>query len=194
MTEPTPRRRTAPPWLKPAIEFAPLGAFLATWLLTKDLMLATAVVMVASLVAVVVAFIMERRIPWMPLMTAAIVAVFGGLTLYLADESFIKMKPSMINTLFAAILFGALLIGKMPLKLVMGTAFEMPDAAWKTLTIRTGIFFLALAVVNEIVWRSQPTEIWVYFRFPGLMLLTFTYFATQLPFMLRHGTQKQSDQ
>jgi len=112
MTEPTPRRRTAPPWLKPAIEFAPLGAFLATWLLTKDLMLATAVVMVASLVAVVVAFIMERRIPWMPLMTAAIVAVFGGLTLYLADESFIKMKPSMINTLFAAILFGALLIGK----------------------------------------------------------------------------------
>jgi len=197
-TPPTPRMppkssaKKPPAWLKPAIEFTPLGAFLVTWLTTKDLMLATAVVMVASFLAVIISFWVQRQIPWMPLMTAAIVGVFGGLTLYLADESFIKMKPSMINTMFAAILFGGLLIKKLPLKVVMGQALEMPDRAWKKLTIRTALFFLALAALNEFVWRTQDTDIWVYFRFPGLMLLTFGYFATQMPFMMRHGKEKPS--
>jgi intracellular septation protein len=183
----------APAWLKPTIEFAPLGAFLVTWLTTKDLMLATAVVMVASFIAVIVSFVVQRQIPWMPLMTAGIVGVFGGLTLYLEDESFIKMKPSMINTMFAAILLGGLMIKKLPLRAVMGQALEMPERAWKLLTLRTAIFFLALAALNEIVWRTQATEIWVYFRFPGLMLLTFGYFATQMPFMMRHGKEKPSE-
>lgn len=184
-----PAGKAAPHWFNQAIEFAPLGAFLVTWLMTKDLMLATAVVMGASAVAVIVSFVMQRKIPWMPLITAVLVGVFGGLTLYLQDESFIKMKPSMVNVLFGSVLLGALAIGKLPIKFMMGQATTMPDAAWRILTLRTGIFFFCLAAVNELVWRTQPTETWVYFRFPGLMLLTFGYFATQIPFMMKRATQ-----
>jgi len=154
-------------------------------------MTATLVVMIASAIAVVVSFVIQRTIPWMPLVTAVLVGVFGGLTLYLEDESFIKMKPSMINLLFASVLSGALLFGKLPLKIVMGHTFEMADTAWRTLTIRTSIFFVAIALLNELVWRSQPTEIWVYFRFPGLMILTFAFFATQIPFMMRNSTHSE---
>ena len=103
--------------------------------------------------------VVTQQSNWMPLMTAGIVGVFGGLTLYLEDESFIKMKPSMINTMFAAILLGGLMIKKLPLRAVMGQALEMPERAWKLLTLRTAIFFLALAALNDIVLRTQATEI-----------------------------------
>ncbi|NMM44520.1 septation protein IspZ [Rhodospirillaceae bacterium KN72] len=186
------KKSAAPQWLGSAIEFAPLGAFLVTWLWSKDLMAATVVVMVASALAVLVSYLVHRKIPWMPLMTAMIVGVFGGLTLYLADESFIKMKPTMINTLFAAILFGMLALGKLPLKKLLGHAFEMPDSAWKTLTVRTGLFFLITAILNEAVWRTQPTEVWVYFKFPGLTVLTIGYFLLQIPFIMRHADQNQT--
>lgn len=189
-TSNTPLKKPVPQWVGSAVEFAPLGAFLVAWLTTKDLMIATIVVMVASALAVAVSFFVQRKIPWMPLVTAILVAVFGGLTLYLQDESFIKMKPSMVNLLFAAILLGSLVIGKLPIKFLMGQAFNMPDAAWRRMTFRTGIFFICLAVLNEAVWRTQPTEIWVYFRFPGLMVLTFSYFATQIPFMMKHANDK----
>lgn len=191
MTE-TPTRSPAPRWFTQAVEFVPLGAFLVTWLLWKDLILATKVVMVASAVAVVVSFIVQRKIPWMPLMTAVLVGIFGGLTVYLNDESFIKMKPSFINTLFAAILLGSMAFGKLPLRYVMGSSIPMPRQAWKTLTVRASLFFLALAVLNEIVWRTQPEEIWVYFRFPGLMALTFLFFASQVPFMMRNTKQGEN--
>ena len=196
MTETTdkPASKGVPPWFNQLVEFAPLGAFLVTWLTTKDLFLATAVVMGASAIAVIVSFAIQRKIPWMPLVTAVLVGVFGGLTLYLQDESFIKMKPSMVNVLFGTVLLGSLAFGKLPIKFLMGQAFEMPDAAWRTLTIRTGIFFFCLAALNEVVWRTQPTEIWVYFRFPGLMALTFTYFATQIPYMMRNAKQDDEDQ
>ena len=186
------KKSAAPQWLGSAIEFAPLGAFLVTWLWSKDLMAATVVVMVASALAVLISYLVHRKIPWMPLMTAVIVGVFGGLTLYLADESFIKMKPTMINTLFAAILFGMLALGKLPLKKLLGHAFDMPDSAWKTLTIRTGLFFLITAILNEAVWRTQPTEIWVYFKFPGLTVMTIGYFLLQIPFIMRHADHNQT--
>ena len=188
-----PSGKQVPQWLNSAVEFAPLGAFLVTWLTTKDLMKATVVVMIASAIAVAVSFVVQRKIPWMPLVTAVLVGVFGGLTLYLNDESFIKMKPSMVNALFGTVLLGSLAFGKLPIKLLMNQAFEMPDSAWRTLTLRTGVFFFCLAAVNEVVWRTQPTDVWVYFRFPGLMLLTFGYFATQIPYMMKNAKTEEEE-
>ncbi|MEC9265945.1 MAG: inner membrane-spanning protein YciB [Pseudomonadota bacterium] len=179
--------RPGPPWLTQLVDFAPLAAFVVTYFLSNDLFLATKVVMGASAAAVVLSLVVARRIPWMPLLTAVLVGVFGGLTLYLNDPSFIKMKPSIINTLFGIGLLAALVFGKMPLRSVMGGSFTMPDRAWKVLTLRCAIFFLCLALLNEVVWRSVSEEIWVYFRFPGLIAITFLFFIAQVPFMMRHS-------
>lgn len=179
---------TPPKWLSPVTEYGPLAAFFAAYYL-GDLMIATAVVMAASALAVAISWIMARSIPWMPLITAALVGVFGGLTLYLADETFIKMKPTIVQVLFTAVLLGGLAFDKQPLKYVMGKSFAMPDAAWRALTIRFSIFFLGMAALNEVVWRTQSTELWVNFKVFGLLILTFAFIASQLPFMMRHGEE-----
>jgi intracellular septation protein len=112
--------------------------------------------------------------------------VFGGLTLLFHDKRFLMMKPTVMNLVFAALMFGGLVLRKHPLKLLLGEAFEMPDAAWRKLTLRYGIFFVALAGLNEIVWRTQPEKMWVYFRFPGLMLITLVFTLTQAPFLMKY--------
>lgn len=186
--------RPGPPWLTQLVDFAPLAAFVITYFLSKDLFLATKVVMAASAAAVVLSLVVTRKVPWMPLLTAVLVGVFGGLTIYLEDSSFIKMKPSIINTLFGVGLLSALALGKLPLRAMMGHSFTMPDRAWKVLTLRCATFFLCLALLNEIVWRSVAEEIWVYFRFPGLIAITFLFFISQVPFMMRHSESDASEQ
>ncbi|MDW3204059.1 MAG: inner membrane-spanning protein YciB [Alphaproteobacteria bacterium] len=186
--------RPGPPWLTQLVDFAPLAAFVVTYFLSKDLFLATKVVMAASAAAVVVSLIVTRKIPWMPLLTAVLVGVFGGLTIYLEDSSFIKMKPSIINTLFGVGLLAALALGKLPLRAMMGHSFAMPERAWKVLTLRCAVFFLCLALLNEIVWRSVSEAIWVYFRFPGLIAITFLFFISQVPYMMRHSETDASEQ
>lgn len=189
MSEDTPK--SAPPrWLSPLTEYGPLVAFFVTYWQSDDLILATKVVVGTTVIAVAISFLALRKIPWMPLITAGVVAIFGGLTIWLADETFIKMKPTIVQVIFAAVLLGALAFGKLPLKLVMGRSMEMADAAWRTLTLRFAIFFLAMAALNEAVWRTQTTDFWVNFKVFGLIALTFVFIATQIPFMMRHGEQK----
>lgn len=179
--------RTGPAWLTPLCEYGPLAIFfLAYWL--GDLMLATKAVIVATAAACLLSYIALRRIPWLPLTTAVIVAVFGGLTLWLQDETFIKMKPTIVQLLFAAILFGAAALGKLPLKRLMGAGLALPDAAWRALGLRFAVFFLILAGLNELVWRTQSTDFWVNFKLFGLIGLNILFMATQIPFIMRHAT------
>ena len=138
-----------PRWLRPAVDYGPLAAFFLTYLL-YGLMAATAVVVVASIAALGAAWAIERRVPLIPLVTAAVVAVFGGLTLWLQDETFIKMKPTIVQALFAAILLGGLGFGRPLLKPLLGAMMPpMSDSAWSQLTLRYALFFVAMALLNE---------------------------------------------
>jgi intracellular septation protein len=174
-------------WLRPAVDYGPLAAFFLTYVL-YGLMAATAVVVVASILAVLAAWAIERRVPLIPLITAAVVAVFGGLTLWLQDETFIKMKPTIVQLLFAAILLGGLVFRRPLLKPLLGAVMPpMSDRAWSQLTLRYALFFIAMALLNEAVWRTQSTDFWVSFKVFGLPVLTVLFIASQLPFLNRHA-------
>src|ERR1041384_8198329 len=124
---------------------------------------ATAVFMVAILIALAVSYALTRHLPVMALVTAVIVVVFGGLTLVLHDETFIKMKPTIVYLLFAGVLLGGLAFNKPLLALVFDAGFHLTGEGWRKQTLRWAIFFLALAVLNEIIWRTQTTDFWVSF-------------------------------
>jgi intracellular septation protein len=132
-----------------------------------------------------------RRIPMMPLVSALIVFVFGGLTLYLQDETFIKLKPTIIYALFAAILLGGMLLGRSLLALVLDSVFQLDDDGWRKLTLRWGIFFLVMALLNEVVWRSVSTDAWVAFKTFGFLPLTVVFALAQTPLIMRHNADKQ---
>lgn len=176
-----------PRWLRPAVDYGPLAAFFLTYLL-YGLMAATAVVVVASVAALVAAWAIERRVPLIPLITAAVVAVFGGLTLWLQDETFIKMKPTIVQVLFAAILLGGLAFRRPLLKPLLGAMMPpMSERAWGQFTLRYALFFLAMALLNEFVWRTQSTDWWVTFKVFGLPVLTILFIVSQMPFISRHA-------
>ncbi|MEQ8601762.1 MAG: septation protein A [Marivibrio sp.] len=192
MTDEDSARKAPPKWIGPATEYGPLVLFLVAYLL-DDLMTATKVVVAATLVAVALSVVLTRKLPWMPIVTAAIVAVFGGLTILLDDEIFIKMKPTIVQALFAAVLLGALAFGRLPLKKVMGGGLVLPDHAWRTLTVRFGVFFIAMAALNELVWRTQSTDLWVTFKVGGILGLTFLFVMAQIPFISRHTEDAEAD-
>ena len=173
------------PLLKLLIEAGPLiGFFIANWL--GGIFWATGIFMIATLVALAASWLMTRKLATVPLISAAFVAIFGGLTLWLHDDIFIKVKVTLINALFGAILLGGLAFGQLFLKFVMGEAVKMTDEGWRKLTLRWGLFFLFLAVLNEIMWRTQPTNIWVNFKVFGLLPLTLLFALAQTPLMTRH--------
>src|SRR6266850_7596692 len=151
---------------------------------------ATAVFMVAILVALAVSYALTRHLPVMALVTAVIVVVFGSLTLVLHDDTFIKMKPTIIYLLFAAILFGGLWFDKPLLAYVFDAVFDLTGEGWRKLTLRWAIFFLALAVLNEIVWRTQTTDFWVNFKVFGVVPLTFIFAALQYPLLQKYAAEK----
>ena len=183
--------KKSPSWLKPAADYGPLAAFLAGYS-TSDLMTATIWLMIATGLATVALLVIERRVPWMPLMTAAIVGVFGGLTIWLNDETFIKIKPTIIQSIFSITLLGGLLFGKSLLKPVFGGAWTLSDQGWRTLTLRYGLFFASMAVLNEIVWRTQSTDVWVTFKIGGLIGLSIIFTLTQMPFILREMKEAEA--
>ena len=148
---------------------------------------ATGVFMVAIIIALVVSRALTGQFAKMPLVTAVFVMVFGGLTLYLQDETFIKIKPTIIYLLFAGILLGGLAVKRVFLRSLLGEAFDLDDAGWRKLTWRWAWFFIFLAGLNEIVWRSFSTDIWVSFKVFGLVPLTLVFAAFQVGLLQKHA-------
>jgi intracellular septation protein len=152
---------------------------------------ATAVFMVAIVIAFVVSYVLTRHLPVMPLVTAIIVLVFGSLTLVLHDELFIKLKPTIIYLLFGAVLLGGLAFGKPLLGVVFDSVFHLTDEGWRKLTLRWAWFFFALAILNEIVWRTQTTDVWVSFKVFGVVPLTFLFGALQYPLLTKYAAPEE---
>lgn len=191
MTPPQPPRDSAPDPTAPnplaclAIEAGPLVVFFVTNA-KAGIFAATAAFMGAILASLAGSWLLERRIPTMPLVTAVFVLVFGGLTLILRDEVFIKLKPTIVNGLFAAILIGGLLAGRSFLKPLMDSALRLDEEGWRLLTWRWAFFFVFLAIANEVVWRTWSTDAWVTFKVFGIMPLTIVFVLAQMPLIQRH--------
>jgi intracellular septation protein len=173
------------PWLKFALELGPLLVFF-TVNARVNLFYGTGAFMAATAVSLIASWLLIRRIPIMPLVTGVVVLIFGGLTLYLQDELFIKLKPTIVNTLFGTTLLIGLFFGKSLLAVVFDAAFSLTDEGWKKLTLRWGIFFFVLAVLNEVIWRNFSTDFWVAFKVWGVMPLTFLFALTQVPLLTRY--------
>ena len=176
---------TPRPWLKPLVDFGPLAVFLLLYW-QYNLFTATGGLMVAVTLGLALSYGLERTVPIMPLVTAGLVLIFGGLTLWLDDERFIKMKPTIVQGLFAIVMFGGLLFKRPVLKPLFGHAWQLNDDGWRKLTFRFGVFFLVSGILNEIVWRTQSTDIWVNFKVFGLMGLTLVFIITQVPMIQRY--------
>ncbi len=200
------------PWLKLAIEAGPLVVFFVVngrgglpelrdlWLAgdgtlgsQQSLFEATGAFMVVTVLALFAGWFLERRLPTLPLVSGLFIIVFGGLTLALADETFIKLKPTLVNSLFAVLLLGGLAFKRALLKPLFGSAFQLNDDGWRTLTLRWGVFFVFLAILNEVVWRSFSTDFWVAFKLFGVLPLTVLFAASQTPLILRQQTDTVTD-
>ncbi len=181
---------------RPAL-FAPLLApFLPQELLTGEhagIFAATGVFIPAVLIALGVSYALTRHLPVMPLVTAIVVVVFGGLTLVLQNETFIKLKPTIIYVLFGTVLLGGLAFRKPLLGMVFDSVFHLTDEGWRKLTLRWALFFFALAVLNEIVWRTQTTDFWVSFKVFGVLPLTFLFGALQYPLLTKYAAPEKGE-
>ena len=184
-------RPQMPPALKLATEMGPLVAFFVAnaW---GGIFWATGVYMVAAAVALGLTWGMTRRIAIVPIVTLGFVVAFGALTLWLADETFIKVKVTIINALFGVILFTGLAMRRPLLKLVLGEALNMDAEGWRKLTIRWALFFFAMAALNEVVWRNLSTDAWVNFKVFGLLPLTVVFAVAQIRLMQRHMVEEPS--
>jgi intracellular septation protein len=189
---PPPKAEKLSPGVKLALEMGPLAIFFVAnqvWGIFE----ATAVLMVAVTVALAINYWLEKKLPVMPIVTAVMVLVFGGLTLILHDELFIKIKPTIVNLLFASALLVGLLFGRLLIKLVLGHAFQLPDFAWRSLTFRFAAMFVFLAGVNEFVWRSFSTDFWVAFKVWGVFPITLLWTAAQMPYVMKHQIEPEGD-
>ncbi|QOG07550.1 septation protein A [Aureimonas sp. OT7] len=203
-----PGRKEMNPLVKFALELGPLVVFFfannrgeaiaeavpALGALGGPLFVATALFMLATVVSLTVSWMMIRTLPIMPIVSGVVVVVFGTLTLWLQDEVFIKMKPTIVNGLFAAVLLGGLAFGKPLLGYVFDQAFKLDDEGWRKLTLRWGLFFVFLAVLNEVVWRFFSTDFWVAFKVWGTMPITIAFMLAQFPLLKRHATEPLFDQ
>lgn len=173
------------PGLKLLIELGPLLAFFLTYM-RGGIYWATGVLMVATIAALVASWHVFRRVLPVPVATAVLVVLFGGLTFLLDDPSFIKVKPTIINLLFAGVLMAGLVMRRPLLKLLLGEAFNLTDEGWRKLTIRWMLFFLALAALNELVWRNFSEAAWVNFKVFGILPLTLVFATAQIGLIRRH--------
>ncbi len=189
-----------PPLLKIALELGPLvlfflgNAYADRFGIGEDrrFFVATALFIPATLIALAVNYILVRKLPIMPLVSAVFVVAFGGLTLLLQDDTFLKLKPTIVNGLFGVALLGGLYFRKPLLQIVLDSVFELTDEGWRKLTLRWALFFLALAAINEIVRHTQTTDFWVSFKVFGIMPLTVAFALSQMPLILRH--EKKADE
>jgi intracellular septation protein len=195
------------PALKLTLELGPLLVFFfansrGEWLaetfpplamLGDPIFIATGLFMVATAISLTVSWLMLRTLPMMPLISGVVVFVFGALTLWLQNETFIKMKPTIVNTMFGAILLIGLWFGKSLLGYVFDAAFRLDAEGWRKLTYRWGMFFLFLAVLNEVVWRSFSTDFWVAFKVWGTMPITIAFTMAQMPLIMRHSLEAKEE-
>ncbi len=204
--------RVPAPWLKLTLELGPLILFffanarpklfapfaervLPAQLLAGEnagLFTATAVLIPAVVIALVVSYLRTKRLPMMPLVTAMLVVIFGALTLYFQDPRFIKMKPTILYCAFGAALIGGLVFNKPMLPVMLDNAMNLTARGWRILTLRWGAFFFVLALLNEIVWRTQSNNVWVAFKFPGTVIIIFLFTISQVPLMMRHELKEEN--
>lgn len=194
MTDDVPKQAAEPEFdkrqlMKLAIELGPLVAFFAAYMATKDLYIATPVLMVSTLASLGASKWLLGHVPVMPIATAVLVLVFGGLTIWLQDPTFIKMKPTILYVTFAAVLIGGLSYGKLLLKLVLGEALHYTDEGWRQLTFRWSAFFLSLAVANELVWRNFSESAWVSFKTFGFLPITMAFAIIQFIAMKKYEAE-----
>ncbi len=191
-----------PQIIKMALELGPLVVFfivntkgedilkafpgLTAWF-KEPVIFATAVFMVAMVASLALTWFLLKKIAVMPLVTGIVVLIFGGLTLYFQDSTFIKMKPTIVNALFGVTLLGGMVFGQSLLKYVFGDVYKLKPKGWTILTLRWGLFFILLAVLNEVVWRTQSTDFWVAFKVWATMPLTIVFAALQLPVLTKYA-------
>ncbi|HUI21927.1 MAG TPA: septation protein A [Methylocella sp.] len=201
-----PKQKRASPWLKFCLEMGPLILFFFANARPKlfapavalvvppsilaganaGLFTATVVLMAAVAVALAVSYLVTQRLPAVPLITAVLVLVFGTFTLYLQDTTFIKMKPTVLYAAFGTVLIGGLAMNKPVLPIIFDQAVALTERGWRLLTLRWSGFFFALAFLNELVWRTQSSDVWVTFKFPGIFVLILLFSLAQMPLIVRH--------
>ena len=191
--------------LKLVLELGPLLVFffansygerLAGWFpalaeLGRPIFIATGLFMAATVLSLVVSKLLIGKLPLMPLISGVVVLSFGALSIWLQNDTFIKMKPTIVNSMFAIVLLGGLLFGKSLLGYVFNSAFQLDDEGWNKLTLRWGLFFIVLAIINEVVWRNFSTDFWVAFKVWGVMPLTMIFALAQTPLILKHEIKRE---
>ena len=189
-------------WVRMAIELGPLVVFFllnskANSLFgnepSRNIFYATGGFMAATAISLAYSYVKFRKIPTMPRLTGVFVIVFGTLAIWLQDDQFIKVKPTIVNALFATALLGAAAMGKPVMKQLFDGAFNLTDKGWMVLTVRWGLFFVLLGVVNEIVWRNFSTDFWVSFKLFGIMPLTMIFGIAQIPVLTKHAPKNETE-
>lgn len=192
-------QKRLPPLLKLVLELGPLALFFLAnayadrfgYVDDQRVYAATSLFIVATVVALAISYGLIRKLPIMPLISGIVVLIFGGLTLYLQDQVFFQLKPTIVNTLFGVILLGGLYFRKNLLQVVLDSMFELTDEGWRKLTLRWALFFFVLAALNEIVWRTQTWDFWVSFKVLGIVPLTIVFALAQTPLLLRYDANKK---
>ena len=172
------------------IDIGPLAVFFIFYKINGDLIDAILPLMVATIIAILASYILEKKIPIMPTFGAGVLLIFGGLTLLFDNKIFIFMKPTIINFIFAAILYGGIILKKPLLKYLLGSALKLEEEGWNTLTYRWIAFFVALAILNEIVWRTMSEDLWVNFKVFGILPITIIFTMTQIPLIKKYQIEE----
>ena len=185
--------RTMHPFVKLGLDLGPLMVFFGSFY-AFGIMPATGVFMVATLLAAATSYALTRKVSPLMIFSAVVVMLFGGLTLWLKDDTFIKLKPTIYYLAVSGILMGGLAFGRLVIKDVMDIAMHLTDEGWQKLTVRIAIFYLCMAVLNEIAWRNLPTETWVWLKVWGFIPLSLVFFAAQAPLLMRYEIKEQKDE
>jgi intracellular septation protein len=174
-------------WIRYFVDYSALVVFLIAYFVTgRSIANATWALVGGSALALIVGLAVERRIAPFPLIAGGAGLVFGGASLFFHDPRILKIKPTVMNIVFAILLLGGMAMGKNPMRLLLGDAFEMPEGTWRRLTVNYAVFFFGLAALNEFIWRTQPEPTWVLYRFPGMMVLTVAFSLAHTPLLMKY--------